>query len=215
MTPDATYSYLRQANAATACEPFDGHVLACIFAVGIGECKSGGSLTDALGLSGSELRRIVDRYFPGASERLEALGLGGEPIVEDDERCMRELLWRFRTVPAPLTSVLSVLIARRATRPNHLWQDLGLANRGELSSLMQRHFRLLAQRNTHDMKWKRFFFRMICRDEGYRLCAAPSCSECCDFNTCFGDESGESLLARVRFQSETPGLISIQPAFAQ
>jgi len=215
MTPDDLYTDLRRANATTACDPFDGHVLACIFAAGISEGKSGGSLTDALGISGSELRRNVEKYFPGANERLEVFGLGGEPIVEDDERCLRELLWRYRTVSDSYTSLLSVLIARRATRPNHLWQDLGLANRGELSRLMLRHFALLARRNTQDMKWKKFFFRMICREDGYGLCAAPSCSECDDFGACFGDESGESLLARVRFQSEASGLIAIHPANAQ
>jgi nitrogen fixation protein NifQ len=146
---------------------------------------------------------------------LEAFGLDGEPMVGDDERCLRELLWRFRTVPAPITSLLSVLVARRATRPNHLWQDLGLANRGELCRLMQRHFASLARRNTQDMKWKKFFFRMICRDEGYTLCSAPSCSECCDFSACFGDESGESLLARVRLQSEALGLITIERSYVQ
>ena len=48
------------------------------------------------------------------------------------------------------------------------------------------------------MKWKKFFYRTICRDEGYMLCAAPSCAECDDFEICFGEESGESLLARAR-----------------
>jgi nitrogen fixation protein NifQ len=80
---------------------------------------------------------------------------------------------------------------------------------------MQRHFAPLARRNTQDMKWKKFFFRMLCRDEGYSLCSAPSCSECSDFCACFGDESGESLLARERLQSETPGLIAIQAAYMQ
>lgn len=215
MTPGDSHIYLRQANAATACEPFDGHVLACIFAAGIGECKAGVSLTNALGVNGSELRRTIARYFPGAEGRLEVFGLDGEPIVNDEERCLRELLGRFRTTPAPITSLLSVFVARRATRPNHLWQDLGLANRGELSRLMQRHFALLASRNTQDMKWKKFFFRMICRDEGYTLCSAPTCSECCDFNACFGDESGESLLAKVRLQSEALGLATIEQSYAQ
>jgi nitrogen fixation protein NifQ len=215
MTPNNLYIYLQQANATTACDPFDGHVLACIFAAGICECGGRVSLTDALGFNGSELRRIIAKYFPGAKERMETFGLDGRPVVEEDEQCLRELLWRFRSVPDSFTSLLSVLIARRATRPNHLWQDLGLTNRGELSQLMLRHFALLARRNTQDMKWKKFFFRMICRDEGYRLCSAPSCSECNDFNACFGDESGESLLARVRLQSEVFRPIAIQPACTQ
>ena len=52
------------------------------------------------------------------------------------------------------------------------------------------------------MKWKKFFYRTICRDEGYTLCAAPSCAECEDFDNCFGEEGGESLLARARKQAE-------------
>jgi nitrogen fixation protein NifQ len=47
------------------------------------------------------------------------------------------------------------------------------------------------------MKWKKFFYRMMCSSEQFRLCAAPVCSECDDFDACFGSEDGEALLARV------------------
>jgi nitrogen fixation protein NifQ len=214
MTPQAIYQLLHRANAATVCDPFDGHVLACVFAAGVSERHAGGSFTGALGIYGNVLRTTIDRYFPGTLERLEVYGLDGEPAINADELCLRELLWRFRTEPSRLNSLLSLLVARRATRPNHLWQDLGLMNRGELSRLMQRHFVQLASRNTQDMKWKKFFYRMICREEGFRMCVAPSCSECGDFNGCFGDESGESLLARVRHGLETSKLTSIEGAGA-
>ena len=138
-----------------------------------------------------------------------------EPTVNEDEKCLRELLWRFRTVSSPINSLLTFLVARRATRPNHLWQDLGLANRGELSRLMLRHFAALARRNDQDMKWKKFFYRMICRDDGFNMCVAPCCSECGDFNACFGSESGESLLARTHFHGESSRLIGINSALAQ
>ena len=65
-----------------------------------------------------------------------------------------------------------------------------------------RHFAPLAMLNHRDMKWKKFFYRIICRDEGFRLCTAPSCSECDAFAVCVGDESGESLLARIRRDAE-------------
>jgi nitrogen fixation protein NifQ len=214
MTPQAIYHLLHRANAATVFDPFDGHVLACVFAAGVSECHAGGLFTDALGLSGAALRGTIDRYFPGTLEKLEAFGLDSEPVIGDDERCLRELLWRFRTAPSRLNSLMTLLVARRATRPNHLWQDLGLMNRNELSRLMQRHFAQLASRNTQDMKWKKFFYRMICREDGFRMCLAPSCSECGDFNGCFGDESGESLLARVRHGLETSKLTSIENAVA-
>ena len=75
MTPDAMYTHLIQANAATACDPFDGHVLACVFTAAVDECRAGGSFTGALGISGSTLRRNVERYFPGTLEGLEMFKL--------------------------------------------------------------------------------------------------------------------------------------------
>ena len=38
---------------------------------------------------------------------------------------------------------------------------------------------------------------LICADASYTLCTAPSCAECDDFAGCFGEETGESLLARA------------------
>jgi nitrogen fixation protein NifQ len=215
MTPEAMYAQLIDANAATACNPFDGHVLACVFAAAADECRAGGSFTSALGICGSALRRNIERYFPGALEGLETFKLDVELTVNEDEECLRKLLWRFRTASSPINSLLTVLVARRATRPNHLWQDLGLANRGELSKLMLRHFTTLARRNNQDMKWKKFFYRMICRDDGFNICVAPCCSECGDFNACFGSESGESLLARMHVHGESSRLIGIESSFGQ
>ena len=80
---------------------------------------------------------------------------------------------------------------------------------------MVRHFPALALRNSQDMKWKKFFYRMICRDEGFSMCTAPCCSECSDFALCFGDESGESLFARSRLSSAAPELTAIDSSFAQ
>jgi nitrogen fixation protein NifQ len=204
-----------QANATTACDPFDGHVLACVFAAAADECRTGGSFTDALGICGSALRRSIEKYFPGTLEGLEVFKIDAEPTINEDEKCLRELLWRFRTASSPINSLLTSLVARRATRPNHLWQDLGLANRGELSRLMLRHFVTLAHQNHQDMKWKKFFYRMICRDDGFSMCVAPSCSECGEFEVCFGSESGESLLAHAPFHGEPSRLIGIGSSSAQ
>jgi nitrogen fixation protein NifQ len=135
---------------------------------------------------------------------LERYGLDAKVSLSEDERCLRELLARHSTSGTWFELQLAALIARRAMRANHLWQDVGLRGRRELSDLMARHFAPLAVRNNRDMKWKKFFFRMICRYEGFRLCTAPSCSECDDFAVCFGDESGESLLARIRRDAEMP-----------
>ena len=202
----ALYTQLIQAKGSYLDDSFDAHVLASIFTASAMEIDTGGSLAEGLGISGKELRRMIAAYLPDAATLLENFGIDNETPVGDEEQSLRRLLLRSRSTPAPLSSVLSIIIARRATRPNHLWQDLGLANRGELSRLMQRHFAPLAFRNNQDMKWKKFFYRLICQDEDSRICLAPSCSECIDFERCFGDESGESILARTRLVQEIPSL---------
>ena len=53
---------------------------------------------------------------------------------------------------------------------NHLWQDMGLASRAELSELLGRHFPGLVAKNTGNMKWKKFFYRQLCEREGLSIC---------------------------------------------
>ena len=90
------------------------------------------------------------------------------------------------------------MVARRAMEPNHLWEDLGLRERPELSRLLTRHFAPLAVRNTGNMRWKRFFYRMLCEDDGFVMCTTPVCTQCNDFDLCFGEENGESRMAERR-----------------
>ena len=157
--------------------------------------------TAAAGLTGEQFGGLAAEFFPKAAAwRLFALSANVERTA--DEACLLDLLERCTTSRTAFEAQLAAMIARRAQRPNHLWQDLGLRNRGELSELMRRHFRRLAMRNSQDMKWKKFLYRLICADASYTLCTAPSCAECCDFEHCFGEETGESLLARVRRAEE-------------
>lgn len=71
---------------------------------------------------------------------------------------------------------------------DHLWQDMGLEDRAALSEIISAYFRPLYDRNTKDMKWKKFFYRQICESEGFYLCKSPSCGECADYIKCFGPE---------------------------
>ena len=187
---------------APGCDAFDAHVAASILAISSGE--TGGFAqpqTAAAGLSSGQFAALVRALFPKAAAcRLFALSETVERAA--DEACLLDLLERCTTAREPFEALLAAMIARRAQRPNHLWQDLGLNNRAELSRLMTRHFKPLAARNTGDMKWKKFFYRLICADASYTLCTAPSCAECDDFASCFGEETGVSLLARARRAAE-------------
>jgi len=203
MIPDDPYRWLMAADGGPKRDAFDAHVVASILTLAIIEVrKSGGSVLEGLGLNGSNLIQLANGIFPHAAPVLAKLADAAPPEIEDEEICLRDLLERCSTAGSRFETQLAAMIARRALRPNHLWQDLGLRERRELSQLMARHFEPLARRNVRDMKWKKFLYRTICRDEGYTLCTAPSCSECDDFAECFGEETGESLLAAVRRAAE-------------
>jgi len=71
---------------------------------------------------------------------------------------------------------------------DHLWQDMGLWSRNDLSALIRYAFAPLADKNTQDMKWKKFFYKQLCVREGVYACRAPSCQVCKDYANCFGPE---------------------------
>ena len=187
----------------SACDRFDAHVVASTLSVALVESAAEGrSLPAAFGLESAALTQFVGETFPHARELCARLETADPLVVAPDEACLRELLVKCATNGTAFQEQLALVVARRAQRPNHLWQDLGLRNRRELSWLMGRHFEWLASRNSRDMKWKKFLYRTICRDGSFPICTAPSCAECCDFGDCFGDEGGESLLAAARRDDE-------------
>lgn len=198
MTSADVYRWLMSGASSAVCQQFDAHVVACALSMAFAEANDGRSLCDALGLSALELSELATSIFPHAAQLFAGLDPALEPLLADDEVCLRDLLARSSSERTRLQQLLTNIVARRALSPNHLWQDLGLRNRRELSWLMSRHFEPLAARNGQDMKWKKFLYRTICRDHSFSLCVAPSCSECEDFDGCFGDESGESLLVIAR-----------------
>lgn len=79
-------------------------------------------------------------------------------------------------------------IACASLGDQHLWQDLGLPSRAELSALIARWFPRLAERNSHNMKWKKFLYKQLCLREELLICKAPSCGVCSDHGLCFGPE---------------------------
>ncbi|WP_245407807.1 nitrogen fixation protein NifQ, partial [Rhodoblastus acidophilus] len=143
------------------------------------------------------LSALAARLFPGAARPLAAMAGAAAPAPSAEEESARDLLLMYGNGDYALLRPLAVMIARRCQEPHHLWQDLGLRNRGELSELMTRHFTRLKQKNSADMKWKKFISRMVCASEGFSLCPAPVCSDCDDFASCFGSEEGISRLAHI------------------
>jgi len=140
--------------------------------------------------------QLMERYFPGVlgvvvqfqcrqageqkppassqSEFPELLCLLLEHGVPENEQ--QETLW------------LAYAVAVASLGGNHLWQDMGLPSRKALSSLLKRYFQPLYNKNTKDMKWKKFFYKQLCEREGMSLCKSPNCEDCADYAHCFGQE---------------------------
>jgi nitrogen fixation protein NifQ len=170
---------------------FDRHVLACILVVS-------GRGAEPTGLTDDQLSELMGRCFPASYSFVAAWG-PSLPRPEDEEVTMvLDLLLANRSSEGDIGRWLAAMIARRSMEPNHLWEDLGLRERSELTRILVRHFAPLAKRNIRNMRWKRFFYRMLCEDDGLVMCTTPVCTQCRDFNLCFGDESGESRMAERR-----------------
>ncbi len=127
------------------------------------------------------------RYIKARRGRRVGKGVSDLVLAEEVDD-LRTLLLDHRTADLPETSWMASAVARACLFSDHLWQDLGLTSRKDLSGLLTRHFQPLASKNTGDMKWKKFFYKQLCEREGLNLCKAPSCGVCADYKICFGPE---------------------------
>jgi nitrogen fixation protein NifQ len=183
-----------ESSASGRDEGFDRRVLGQIVVHALIEAdRLGEPVADRLGVQDEGLIALV-RYlrlesFVGGSTQRRA-----EP--EDEELMVRALLKQNCASPADIGDWVACIVARRALEPNHLWEDLGLATRPDLSGLLLRHFPDLAAKNTRNMRWKKFLYRSLCEAEGFSMCPSPTCDSCAEFDICYGDDSGESVMAR-------------------
>jgi nitrogen fixation protein NifQ len=105
-----------------------------------------------------------------------------------EKQDLEQLLRQFALVKTTETEWLISIIVAACLGSDHLWQDLGLWSRSELSALLNHNFPELAVRNSKDMKWKKFLYKQLCEAEGLFVCRAPSCEVCKDYPVCFGPE---------------------------
>lgn len=117
----------------------------------LGKCAALGD-PGRSGLPPAELRALLETLFPGAlddtSAELEAL----RPQLQayearglDDPQPGFSLLLRvlLETWSAPeldTTPLVSSVLTRACLRPDHLWRDLGLSGREDVTALLTRHY---------------------------------------------------------------------------
>jgi nitrogen fixation protein NifQ len=138
--------------------------------------------------------------------RIEAVTVGARPLLfdldpavcarratRDDEVADLVALLLEHADPAAASPAeierVAFTVAVASLGDNHLWQDLQLGSRAELSALMRHWFPALVALNHGDMKWKKFLYRELCRRAEVLICKAPSCEVCSDRHVCFGPET--------------------------
>ncbi len=144
-----------------------------------------GCLPADLGLGGDRHGRLLAECFPGYDHLAASHPAPAIPEWSD----LQKLLLDHRAQERASELWMADIVATACAGADHLWQDLGLAARDELTRLMWVNFPELARANSGDMKWKKFLYRQFCSREGIYVCPAPSCSECKDYAKCFGPES--------------------------
>jgi len=91
----------------------------------------------------------------------------GGSVHEDDAEC------------------LATIIANACLRPDHLWRDLGLNGREDVTQMLERYFPALVARNVDSLRWKKFLARELALSLGLEPGPAPGCPGCEDFRHCF------------------------------
>jgi nitrogen fixation protein NifQ len=179
---------LARPAAARALSDPNRPVLASLLA---GHLRGEGVLPTGLGLPAADLENLWDAYFPGDRPNLPLVLPGRAVDLSDmpERQDLIGLLLAYRATRFPSEGWLAFIVATACAGRDHLWHDLGLANRGELSHLLCNAFPSLARQNTNDMKWKKFIYRFYCARDGIHACPAPSCGECVDHAQCFGPET--------------------------
>ena len=146
-----------------------------------------GVMPDWLGLGQRTFRKLMDHHFPGFNSTiLENPGRSRDPVRHDETKDLHELLMDNRTFHNRSEAWMADIIVAGCMGGDHLWQDLGLWSRADLSSLMEENFFPLARQNQKDMKWKKFLYRKLCETHGMTACRAPSCDACADYAGCHG-----------------------------
>ncbi len=162
------------------------HILASILSSWM---TGSGCLPRWMGLDENFFSRMMEKHFPHYSHSPEA---GQQRLLDAarQQECddVYALLMQNRAGHSVTEEWLARIVAVACQGSDHLWQDLGLWARKDLSALIEINFPKLAQMNDRDMKWKKFLYKQLCVAEGIYTCRSPSCEVCADYANCFGPE---------------------------
>jgi nitrogen fixation protein NifQ len=183
--------------AAIDAHSFDAHLFAKLIAAR--EVRGEWAL---LGLSTAQWDGLVSRHFGGATALQGLPGISNARKSADTTvaiatlsphehvefvAALRGLLLQSANPAVSLDDAqcLASIIAHACLRPDHLWRDLGLAGRDEVSAMLERYVPSLVVLNVENLRWKKFLARQLALSLGKEPGPAPGCPGCEDFGYCF------------------------------
>ncbi|MCP5421006.1 MAG: nitrogen fixation protein NifQ [Gammaproteobacteria bacterium] len=152
--------------------------------------SGGGAMPADLGLGDEQYAQMMEHHFPGRQlpPGRTAIPDGWDVRLAEERQELVKLMMIHRVGNGVSEKWISTIVASGCMASDHLWHDLGLWSRGDLSALMTRNFPALAAKNNRDMRWKKFLYKQLCEQEGIYMCRAPSCEQCVDYSVCFSPE---------------------------
>ena len=141
-----------------------------------------------LGLTRNALDALLTRHFA----RFALPHAAPERIAASDHQAfvdaLRAMLLQHESSLASTDAdahCLATIIATACLRPDHLWRDLGLDGRDDVTAILTRHYPRLVARNTDGTRWKKFLARELALAEGRAPAPAPGCPGCEDYAFCY------------------------------
>jgi nitrogen fixation protein NifQ len=144
-----------------------------------------------LGLSASEMAGLAARHF--AAGALAAPSHESVAVLNEKHAAFAAAMRDFLIgLAAPETDpddarCLATILAHACLRPDHLWRDLGLSGRDDVTQMLTRFFPEVVARNTGNLRWKKLLARELALSRGEAPGPAPGCPGCEDFGFCFPD----------------------------
>lgn len=151
------------------------------------QCVGEGALGPTLGLEKASFVDLMDQHFQVSGLPLRGIPQDNAPRFDEREELIT-LMMGHRAMRDELEVFIAQIVAAACMGADHLWQDLGLWSRSQLSAMMEHNFPSLAAKNDKNMKWKKFLYKQLCAAEGIYICRAPSCEVCTDYAVCFAPE---------------------------
>lgn len=142
-----------------------------------------------LGLTRTALRELYARWFPGAAPLALTMQHPADSLFTVHLRAHLASC-RDPAIPAADVEDLACIIAHACLRPDHLWRDLGLAGRDDVTRALHRYFPGLPERNTDDMRWKKFLAYDLAAARGEPPQPAPGCPGCESYRRCYSTRQG-------------------------